>query len=114
MPVLNDALSKEKASKPRPDLLPASVRAAAGRVIGHAMRKHGHPNDSARNPDHPNGTRAAHIASIERHWLAYLNGEKHDPGDGEHPLIHAIVRMAYLAERDETCHHPKESDAETK
>ncbi len=95
-----EQLQQEKASKPRPDLFPASVRAAIGRVLGRSMAKHGHPDDSARNPQHPNGTIEAHVASIERHWLAYLSGETTDPGSGEHPLVHAIARMAFIAERD--------------
>lgn|GEM_PF-2014717 len=110
----NEQLRSEKRSKPRPDLFPPAVRSAVGRVLGQAMEKHGHPDDSARNPEHPNGTREAHIASVERHWLAYLSGEVADPDDGEHPLVHAIARMAFLAERDETCRLQKDEYADPK
>lgn len=93
-------VAKEKAAKPRPDLVPASALLAMGRVLQANMDKHGDPRKALGNPDHPNGAREANEASIMRHVLAWMEGESHDPDTGEHHLAHAMVRMAYMVHRE--------------
>tara|TARA_S200002703_G_scaffold124035_1_gene110070 strand:- start:828 stop:1202 length:375 start_codon:yes stop_codon:yes gene_type:complete len=87
-------------TKPRPDLIPADVLLACGRVLAAAWDKHGDPRTALDDPEHPNGTREANAASITRHLLAWRSGQIWDEETGEHHLAHLIVRAAYMASRD--------------
>lgn len=72
---------KEKAAKPRMDLLPGKALLAVARVMGFGAGKHGKGTWKNYDSDLYKG-------AAGRHWAALLDGEKTDPETGESHWAH--------------------------
>ena len=82
------------AIKPRPDLLPAGALLAAGRCMAGRMDR-----DDEQAPGYLTIPASKYRASLLRHVLAYLDGERVDPESGESALAHVISNAAILWEK---------------
>lgn len=97
---MSRGIDEEKSRKSRPDLVPALAIEAAGDAFAYGVAKHGIPN--GRGTYRIAGTEQAetqtHVASFERHWLAWKRGEECDPESGLSHLAHAMAQLAIVVD----------------
>lgn len=118
-------IDAEKASKPRPDLVPPAFMQAAGRALASGLGKHG-GGQSGWGTYRDAGTEQAlvttHVASFQRHWEAFRQGLRdgdplvRDPGTGLPEIDCACAQLSIIA--DLLVHPPEaktavESEAKT-
>lgn len=89
-----DAFIKFDGDKLRPDLIPASATRALAEVLTFGARKY-KPNNWKECTD-----LTRYQAALERHLLAYKEGETHDKQSGMPHLWHAMTNIAFLTELD--------------
>jgi hypothetical protein len=83
---------KDNLLKPRVELIPTKPLIAMAEVLGYGARTYA-----------PNNWRAGMswedtYASLQRHLLAWHDGESLDPGSGLSHLSHALCQLAFLSE----------------
>lgn len=84
---------KYDAEKPRIHLVPPDAIVEAAKVFGFGASKYGENNW---RKDLHEYKYSRHYSSIQRHLLAFMNGEDIDPESGLPHLSHALTQMMIL------------------
>lgn len=106
-PKPSSEIDAEKATKPRPDLVPPRAIMAGGRAMGYGVAKHG-PGRTGfgtfRDAGTEQATAESHIASFDRHWQAFKIGRRSgttnpiDPGTGLAELDCAMAQLGMVVD----------------
>lgn len=107
-----EQIEAEKATKPRPDLIPARAIYGGGRVMGYGFKKHG--VCTWRVAETEQADPQTHLASLERHINEFkLDPSAREEGSGMPVLWHAFAQLAILIDLVENpARIPNENDGE--
>ena len=101
MPKTEEEINAEKASKPRPDLVPARAVLAAGRALAYGANKHGLAGGRGtyRIADTDQAKVETHLASCLRHILEFqIDPSAVEEGSGLSVLDHAFAQLAIVVD----------------